>query len=131
MKKEDVLKDKSFAFALRCVRLFGYLREEKREYVLSKQLLRSGTSIGANIKEGLYAQSRADFLAKFSIAKKEAAESEYWLELLEASEIITSKEASSMLNDCRELIKLLVSICKTTTSLRENSQIASDLKPIS
>ncbi len=107
------------------------MREEKLEYVLSKQLLRTGTSIGANIKEGLYAQSRADFLAKFSIAKKEAAESEYWLELLEASEIITSKEASSMLNDCRELIKLLVSICKTTTSLRENSQIASDLKPIS
>ena len=113
--KEDVLKDKSFAFAVRCIKLYKYLRDEKKEFDLSRQLLRSGTSIGANIKEGLYAQSTADFLAKFSIAKKEAAESEYWLELFEASEILTQEEASSMLNDCRELIKLLISICKNTS----------------
>lgn len=121
MEKEDILKNKSFAFAIRCIKLYSYLKDEKSEYILSKQLLRSGTSIGANIKEGLYAQSTADFLSKFSIAKKEAAESEYWLELLEATEIITSKEASSMLNDCRELLKLLVSICKTT-SLKGKTQ---------
>lgn len=114
-KKDDILRDKSFNFALRCIKLYTYLKDEKREFDLSRQLLRSGTSIGANIKEGLYAQSRPDFLAKFSIAKKEAAESEYWLELLEASEILNHNEASSMLNDCRELIRLLISICKNTS----------------
>lgn len=112
--KEDILKDKSFAFAIRCIKLFSYLKDEKHHYDIGRQLLRSGTSIGANIKEELYAQSKADFLAKFSIAKKEAAETEYWLELLEASDILTHEEASSMLSDYRELIKLLISICKST-----------------
>ena len=87
MGKENIIKEKSFAFGIRCVKLYVYLRDEKREYDLSRQLLRSGTSIGANIKEGLYAQSKADFLSKLSIAKKEAVESEYWLEILAAGGI--------------------------------------------
>ena len=113
-KEENVVKEKSFAFAVRCVKLYVYLKEQKREYDMSRQLLRSGTSIGANVREGLYAQSRADFLAKMSIAKKEAAESEYWLELLEAGGILTSEETQSMLKHCRELVKLLITICRST-----------------
>ena len=110
MSKYNVVKEKSFAFALRCIKLYRYLRDDKNEYVISKQILRSGTSIGANVKEGIFAQSKPDFLTKFSIAKKEAAETEYWLELLDASEILSVKEADSMLADCRELLKLLVTI---------------------
>lgn len=113
-KEENAVKDKSFAFAVRCIKLYVYLKEHKREYDMSRQLLRSGTSIGANVREGLYAQSRADFLAKMSIAKKEAAETEYWLELLEAGGILSTEEAQSMLKHCRELVKLLISICKST-----------------
>ena len=114
--------EKSFNFAVRCVKLYKYLRDEKRDYDISRQLLRAGTSIGANIKEGLFAQSKADFLAKLSIAKKEAAEVEYWLELLSASEILTIDETESLLMDCRELLKLLVSSCKTLN----HRQITSD-----
>ena len=114
MKKENAAKEKSFAFAVRCVKLYMYLKEHKREYDISRQLLRSGTSIGANIKEGLFAQSKADFIAKLSIAKKEAAETEYWLELLKEVGILSAEEADSLLMDCRELIKILVSTCKTS-----------------
>ena len=114
MKKENAAKEKSFAFAVRCVKLYMYLKEHKREYDISRQLLRSGTSIGANIKEGLFAQSKADFIAKLSIAKKEAAETEYWLELLKEVGILSTEEADSLLMDCRELIKILVSTCKTS-----------------
>ncbi len=114
-EKNNIIEDKSFAFGVRCIKLYVYLKDHKREYDLSRQLLRSGTSIGANIKEGVYAQSRADFLAKLSIAKKEAVESEYWLRLLEAGGILSSDETKSMLSDCKELIKLLVSICKSTS----------------
>ncbi|MDE7345776.1 MAG: four helix bundle protein [Muribaculaceae bacterium] len=113
-KEENAVKEKSFAFAVRCVKLYVYLKEQKREYDMSRQLLRCGTSIGANVREGLYAQSRADFLAKMSIAKKEAAESEYWLELLEAGGILTVEETQSMLKHCRELVKLLITICRST-----------------
>lgn len=114
MDRYNNIKEKSFVFALRCIKLNRYLRDEKKEFVISKQILRSGTSIGANIKEGLFAQSKPDFLTKLSIAKKEAAETEYWLELLDASEILSDKEADSMLADCRELLKILVTICKKT-----------------
>lgn len=113
-EKNNIIEDKSFAFGVRCIKLYVYLKDHKREYDLSRQLLRSGTSIGANIKEGLYAQSRADFLSKLSIAKKEAGESEYWLELLEAGGILSSEETKSMLEDCRELVKLLIVICRST-----------------
>ena len=105
---------KSFAFAIRCVRLRKYLVNEKNEYEMSKQLLRCGTSIGANIKEALRGQSRPDFGAKMNISLKEASESEYWIELLQATEYITIEQGEDLLKDCRELIKLLTSIVKTT-----------------
>lgn len=105
--------DKSYAFARRCVRLYRYLCEEKKEYILSKQMLRSGTSIGANIVEGQYGQTKMDFASKLSIARKEAAETEFWLKLLGDEDYITKSQAESMLTDCRELIKLLQSITKT------------------
>ena len=114
MKDDNAAKDKSFAFAVRCVKLYMYLKEQKGVYDLARQLLRSGTSIGANVKEGLFAQSKADFLAKMSIAKKEAAETEYWLELLQEVGILNEKEAGSMLEQCRELIKILVTTCKSS-----------------
>lgn len=112
MKSDNPIKEKSYAFARRCVRLYRYLCEEKREYVLSKQLLRSGTSIGANIAESQFGQSRDDFACKLSIAQKEAGETEFWLKLLGDEGYITPSQAEDMLADCRELIKMLQSITK-------------------
>jgi len=100
-------------FAKRIVKLYRYLVEEKKEYVLSKQLLRSGTSIGANITEAECGISRKDFLAKMYIAFKECAETQYWLELLESSEYLTEKEYQSINADCEELRKILSSITKS------------------
>ena len=114
MKKENIVKDKSLNFAIRIVNLYKYLVTEKRETVMSKQLLRCGTSIGANIREAEQAQSRADFLNKQNIALKEANETEYWLELLMKTEYITPKEYESINADCTELNKLLISIIKST-----------------
>lgn len=108
--KQSILKDKSKLFALRVIRLYKYLCEEKKEYVLSKQLLRSGTSIGANIAEAFYGQSEADFVAKLSISQKETSETIYWLELLHESEYLKDNEFDS---DAEELIKLLTSSIKT------------------
>ena len=120
MKEENVILEKSKAFAVRVVRLYQYLNEEKKERVMSKQMLRSGTSIGANVKEGMRAQSTADFLSKMQISLKEASETEYWLELLTDTGYITEKAADSILNDCRELIRIITSIVKTT---KENNQL--------
>ena len=114
MAENNIIKDKSRDFAIRIIRLYKYLCEEKKEYVLSKQLLRSGTSIGANVSEALCGISKKDFLAKMYIAYKEAAESMYWLDLLVATEYITEKEYNSINGDCEELKKLLSSITKTT-----------------
>ena len=105
---------KSYTFALRIVKLYKYLVAEKKEYVLSKQLLRSGTAIGALIKEGEHAQSKADFLNKMNVALKEANETEYWIELLRDSEYLSTSESLSILEDSTELIRLLISIVKTT-----------------
>lgn len=105
---------KSKAFAIRCIRLRKFLMNESCEYDLSRQLLRSGTSIGANVKEAIRGQSRPDFGAKMNIALKEASESEYWIELLTETEYLTQEQGQSMLQDCRELIKLLTSIVKST-----------------
>ena len=105
---------KSYTFALRIIKLYKYLVTEKKEYVLSKQLLRSGTAIGALIKEGEHAQSKADFLNKMNIALKEANETEYWIELLRDSEYLSTTESLSILDDTSELIRLLISIVKTT-----------------
>lgn len=112
--KENVVIAKSFSFAVRVVRLYQYLCDEKREFVLSKQLLRSGTSIGANIHEATQGQSRKDFLSKMNIALKEAAETEYWLKLLMETDFLTEKQGLSIMNDCVELKKLLHAIVKTT-----------------
>ena len=98
--KDSIILSKSKAFSVRIVRLCRYLREEKKEFILSNQLLRSGTSIGANVHEGKYAQSTDDFISKNSIALKEAAETEYWLELLHETEYITKAEYDSIAKDC-------------------------------
>ena len=113
MSKANLIADKSMAFAVRIVNLYKYLTKEKSEYVLSKQLLRSGTSIGANVKEAARAQSKSDFNTKMHIAMKEASETEYWLELLQQTDYLTKTQAESMLNDCVELIRILVAITKT------------------
>jgi four helix bundle protein len=111
--KENVLKDKSYKFALRVVKLYKHLAEDKKEFVLSKQVLRSGTSIGANITEGNQAESKADFVHKLSIALKESFETEYWLCLLRDGEFITGKQAESLLIDCKEIQKILTTSIKT------------------
>ncbi len=114
--KESIVKDKSKEFALRIIKLYKYLTNaaDTKEFVLSKQILRSGTSIGANIREALRGQSRPDFRAKMNIALKEACETEYWLELLYESEYIDQPSYQSMTNDNLELIKILTSIVKNT-----------------
>lgn len=110
---DNLLKTKSYKFALRMVKLFQYLCNDKKEFVLSKQILRSGTSIGANIEEAHQAESKADFIHKLSIANKEAFETHYWLRLLRDSNLLESKIADSLLVDCDELQKILVSSIKT------------------
>jgi len=112
--KESIVRDKTYAFALRMVKAYKYLTQEQREFVLSKQVLRSGTSIGALVKEAEHAQSRADFIHKMNIALKEANETEYWLNLLKDSEYIDIKSYNSIHQDCSELIKLLASIVKSS-----------------
>ncbi len=114
MKTDNIVLDKSMSFAIRIVRLYRHLNETHREFILSKQLLKSGTSVGANIREALRGQSRLDFTAKMNIALKEIYETEYWLELLHATDYFTDKEFDSIFADCRELTKLLMSIVKTT-----------------
>ncbi|HCA54933.1 MAG TPA: four helix bundle protein [Ruminococcaceae bacterium] len=113
MCKERTARIKSKKFAVRIVNLYRYLSAEKKEYVLSKQILRSGTSIGANIAESEYAQSRKDFLSKLYIALKECAETLYWLDLLYETEYLSEKEYQSLRNDCEELRRMLSSATKT------------------
>ena len=112
--EENIIASKSKEFAVRCVKLRKFLCEEKKEYDISKQLLRSGMSIGANVKEGFRGQTRPDFHAKMNIALKEASESEYWIELLRDTDYITDIQAKSLLDDCVELIKILTSIVKSS-----------------
>lgn len=113
MKTDNVIVEKSKAFALRIIKLYQYLCSEKHEYILSKQALRSGTSIGANVKEAVRGQSKADFYAKLNIALKEASETEYWLELLHESDYIDDKSFNDIYSDCQEILKILISITKT------------------
>ena len=114
MKDNNIVVQKSKAFAIRIIRLYQHLTTEKKEFILAKQVLRSGTSIGANIRESTRAQSTADFLSKMQISLKEADETEYWLELLMETEYITAKAGNSLLADCDELIKLIAAIVKTS-----------------
>lgn len=104
--KENLIQQKSYSFALRIIKLYSYLTENKKEYVLSKQILRSGTSIGANVEEALGAQSKSDFIAKLSIAYKEARETSYWIRLL--------KEFNSIMADIKELLRIITKIQKTS-----------------
>ncbi len=116
--KNNIISDKSKAFAIRIVKLYKYLCDEKREFVMSKQILRSGTSIGANIREK-NAQSKADFISKMNIALKEADETAYWLELLVETEYINKNQFDNIYSDCNELIRILTSIIK---SIKVNSE---------
>lgn len=109
----NILEDKSFNFSIRIVNLNRYLIDKKHEYVISKQLLRSGTSIGANISEAQFAQSKGDFGTKMQISLKEANETRYWIRLLAATDYLTKDESESLISDCNELICLLSSTCKT------------------
>jgi hypothetical protein len=135
MKSENPIQTKSYAFALRIVKLYRYLCDEKKEFVLSKQMVRSGTSIGANVEEAIGGQSSKDFLSKISIAYKEARvprqsrhrglrskrKTHYWLRLLRDSNILDANQAESIIEDCDELLKLSGSIVKTTKSKIPNS----------
>jgi four helix bundle protein len=111
--KESVLREKSYKFALRVIKLYKYMAQEHKEFVLSKQILRSGTSIGANIEESVHAQSKIDFIHKLSIVQKEASETNYWLRLLRDSNYLSEKFAESLLFDCEEVQKLLTASIKT------------------
>jgi four helix bundle protein len=111
--RENVVKNKSFAFALRIVKMFQFLQTEKKEFVLSKQLLRSGTAIGALVREAEQAESKADFIHKMAIAQKEANETDYWIELLFQSSYLDENHYKSIIADMIELKKLLASIIIT------------------
>ena len=117
MSQDSVILNKSLKFAARIVKLYQYLSKEKHETVISKQIIRSGTSIGANANEAVYGVSKAEFVAKLQIALKETAETEYWLKLLVMSEYLTEAEGQSLIDDCLEIKKILVSSPKTA---REN-----------
>ena len=119
--KENIVADKSFAFAVRVVKANQYLVNEKKEFVLSKQFLRSGTSIGANIEESTGGQSDADFLSKISIAYKEARETHYWIRLLKATDYFTENQANDLLQDVEELLKIIGSIKITMQKKIHNS----------
>lgn len=112
---ESIIEEKSFDFAIRIVKLYKHLTADKKEFVLSKQLLRSGTSIGANVSEGERGQTKPDFNSKMNIALKEANETYYWLRLLHSTDYLTDKEFKSMEKDNKEIIAILVSICKKQT----------------
>lgn len=114
--KDNIILDKSFDFAIRVIKLYKHLCDDKKEYILSKQLIRSGTSIGANINEAQEGQSKRDFIAKMSIASKEARESKYWIDLLIKTDYLNINETHvrSLLNDIEEIVKLLTSIVKSS-----------------
>jgi four helix bundle protein len=112
--KENVIKEKSFEFAVRIINLYKYLTNDKKEFVLSKQILRSGTSIGANVEEAVAGQSKKDFVAKLSISLKEAKETHYWLRLLSRCEYIDEVMFNSVIKDCDEIIVILTRILQTS-----------------
>jgi four helix bundle protein len=116
MKSDNVIQIKSYAFALKIVKTYQYLVEEKKEFVLSRQLLKSGTSIGANTEEALGGQTDRDFYTKFNIVYKEARETHFWLRLLRDSNILSGEQADSLLKDCEEILKIVGSINKTLKS---------------
>ncbi|WP_018623220.1 four helix bundle protein [Spirosoma luteum] len=118
MKKDNAVLDKSFRFAIRVIRLYQHLIDSKKEFVLSKQMLRSGTSIGANVREADNAESKADFIHKLGIAQKETDETMYWLELLKETDYLIGHEFDSIHQDANELLKLIRSIIITSKNNR-------------
>lgn len=114
--KNNIVRNKSFDFAVRIVKLYQYLNNDKKEFILAKQLLRSGTSVGAMIREAEHAESKSDFIHKFAIAQKEANETVYWLELLKATDYFNEKEFQNISNDAIAILKLITSILKTSKS---------------
>jgi four helix bundle protein len=121
MKEGNIVRDKSYGFAIRIVKLSKYLIEEKKEYIYSKQIGRSGTSIGANIEEALGGQTDREFYSKLTISYKEARETHFWIRLLRDTDYIETKLAESLLTDCDELLRLLGSITKTLREKLERS----------
>lgn len=115
--RENIVKNKSFVFAIRVVKLYQFLCEQKKEFVLSKQLLRSGTSVGAMIREAEHAESKNDFKHKMGIAQKEINETLYWLELLEQTDYLTKEQFESIYADATEIIKLITAIIKTAKNI--------------
>ena len=111
---DNIILVKTKSFALRCIKLYSFLCDTKKEFVISKQVLKSGTSIGANVREAVRGQSDADFGAKMNIALKEASETEYWIELLQESGILTFEQTNELLEECRELNRILTAIVKST-----------------
>ena len=116
MAQDSILLDKSLKFAARIIKLSNYLKEKKKETVIAKQIIRSATSIGANANEAIYGISKADFIAKLQISLKETAETEYWLRLLVLSDYISEKEGESLIADCLEIKKILISTLNTAKS---------------
>lgn len=116
MKSDNIIQQKSYAFAIRIVKLYRYLYDEKKEFILSKQLLRCGTSIGANVEEAIGGQSQKDFFAKITIAYKEARETHYWIRLLRDTDYLSEEQSDSLLNDITEIQKIIGSIQKTIKS---------------
>ena len=112
--KDNLIQQKSFDFAIRIVNLYKHLIQEKKEYVLSKQMLRSGISVGANIEEGIAGQSKRDFIAKLQISLKEIRETHYWLRLLTATKYLTEKETKNIIKECKEIMNILTAILKTS-----------------
>ncbi|OPB98906.1 hypothetical protein BAS10_04350 [Elizabethkingia meningoseptica] len=120
MKEDNIIKQKSFNFAIRIIKLYQYLSNDKKEFILRKQILRSGTSIGAMVRESEHAQSKSDFIHKLSIAQKEINETIYWLELFQATDYLSKQEFESINEDAVEIIKLITSIIKTTKNNLNN-----------
>ncbi len=114
---KGILEEKSFQFSIRLIDLYRFLIEEKKEFIISKQMMRSGTSIGANIAEAKFAQSKADFISKMTISLKEASETRYWLRLLKATNTITEEQFKYIIADCNELINILVASCKSAKNI--------------
>ncbi len=112
--KNNIIQEKTFNFAIRIVNLYKYLKYDKKEFVLSKQVLRSGTSIGANVEEGIGGQTKKDFIAKLHIALKETRETIYWLRLLQATDYLTTNETTGLLNECKDIKNILTAILKTS-----------------
>ena len=114
LMKKNLIQEKSFEFAVSVVNIYKYLSQEKKEFILSKQLLKSGTSIGANVEEGIGGQSKKDFIAKLQISLKEARETHYWLRLLKATKYLTCNESKALLDECQDIKNILIAILKST-----------------